>query len=82
MVTVTSAHLIGELTPGQNYFFRIEILYLMTMDHGAQTQPLSPAQQLPINPCCRGLGHFDCTETVISWEAEFPLRGETTAQKD
>jgi len=63
-----STRLVGELRPGQNYSFRIEILYLVAMDHGPQMKPLSPAQWLPMNPCCRGLGHFNPTETVNSWE--------------
>jgi len=44
LVRVMSTRLVGELRPGQNYSFRIEILYLVAMDHGPQMKPLSPAQ--------------------------------------
>lgn len=81
---MVSTYLIRELAPSQNYFFWIEILCLMATEHGAQMKPLSPAQWLPMNRCCRGLGHFNATETVSSWEtgAVLILRGETVAQND
>lgn len=83
-VRMVSTCLIRELAPSQNCFYQIEILCLMATDHGAQMKPLSPAQWLPMNGCCRGLGHFNATETVSSWEtgALFILREEAIAQND